>query len=202
MISIDRCVVAPSRLTCAIPMADHGTAKVADVPSSATVQGSITSPDGSRVAPQLGTRRGSAIDDVRHGPVRHRLTVADHYRIAEAGILGRRERVEFIDGEIIDMSPIGGLHAAVVNVLARHVGQCLGDAPFVSIQNPIRLDDENEPEPDLLIPRLRSPVLTARQSTHRSYNSSPQCHEARHASARRHTRAVASQWSVARVSAM
>jgi Uma2 family endonuclease len=94
--------------------------------------------------------------DVRPGPVRHRLTVADYYRMAEAGILGRPARVELIDGEIIDMSPIGVLHAAVVNVLARHVAQCLGDTTFVSIQNPLRLDDENEPEPDLLILRPRS----------------------------------------------
>lgn len=97
-----------------------------------------------------------ANSDVRPGPVRHRLTVADHYRMAEAGILGRRARVELIDGEIIDMLPIGVLHAAVVNVLARHVAQCLGDATFVSIQNPLRLDDENEPEPDLLMLRPRS----------------------------------------------
>jgi Uma2 family endonuclease len=97
-----------------------------------------------------------ANSDVLPGPVRHRLTVADYYRMAEAGILGRRERVELIDGEVIDMSPIGAVHAALVNVLVRHVARCLVDSTFVSIQNPLRLDDENEPEPDLLILRPRS----------------------------------------------
>ena len=66
---------------------------------------------------------GAASDGRRSavlGPVRHRLTVDDYYRMAEAGILGHGERVELIDGEIIDMSPIGALHAAVVNVLVRH----------------------------------------------------------------------------------
>ena len=89
------------------------------------------------------------------GPARRRLTVAEYYRMAEAGILGRGERVELIDGEIIDMSPIGVLHAAIVNVLARHVARQCGDSTFVSIQYPLRLDDENEPEPDLLILRPR-----------------------------------------------
>ena len=90
------------------------------------------------------------------GPVRHRLTVDEYYRMAEAGILGPGQRVELIDGEIIDMSPIGVLHAAVVNVLVRHFSQRLGNSTFVSSQNPLRLDDENEPEPDLLILRPRS----------------------------------------------
>ncbi|MFM8538633.1 MAG: Uma2 family endonuclease [Planctomycetaceae bacterium] len=89
------------------------------------------------------------------GPARRRLTVAEYYRMTEAGILGRGERVELIDGEIIDMSPIGVLHAAIVNVLARHVARQCGDSTFVSIQNPLRLDDVNEPEPDLLILRPR-----------------------------------------------
>lgn len=90
------------------------------------------------------------------GPARHRLTVADYERMAEAGILRRDDRVELIDGEIIDMSPIGVLHAALVNVLARYLNRHLGTTILVSCQNPLRLDDENEPEPDLAILRPRS----------------------------------------------
>ncbi|MFM8707560.1 MAG: Uma2 family endonuclease, partial [Planctomycetia bacterium] len=58
--------------------------------------------------------------------------------------------------EIIDMSPIGVVHAAVVNVLVRHFARHLGGSTFVSSQNPLRLDDENEPEPDLSILRPRA----------------------------------------------
>jgi Uma2 family endonuclease len=94
--------------------------------------------------------------DIQPGPTRHRLTVADYHRMAEADILGRGARVELIDGEIIDMSPIGVLHAAIVNVLVRHFAQHLGASTFVSSQNPLRLDDQNEPEPDLLILKPRS----------------------------------------------
>lgn len=75
--------------------------------------------------------------------------------MAETGILDRGARVELIDGEIFDMSPIGVLHAAVVNVLVRHFTRHFSTTTFVSSQNPLRLDDENEPEPDLLILRPR-----------------------------------------------
>ena len=44
--------------------------------------------------------------------LRHRLTVADYYRMAEVGILAPEARVELIDGEIIDMAPPGSPHAA------------------------------------------------------------------------------------------
>ena len=47
-------------------------------------------------------------------PRRHRLTVADYYRMGEAGILAPDARVELIDGEIIDMAPIGSPHVSAV----------------------------------------------------------------------------------------
>ena len=90
------------------------------------------------------------------GPVRHRLTVADYERMAAAGILRRDDRVELIDGEIIDMSPIGVWHAALVNVFTRYLHRQLGTTILVNCQNPLRLDDKNEPEPDLAILRPRS----------------------------------------------
>ena len=60
-------------------------------------------------------------------PARHKLTVDDYYRMAEAGILGEDDRVELIDGEIIDMAPIGQDHAATVNKLTRALVMAFGD---------------------------------------------------------------------------
>ena len=51
----------------------------------------------------------------------HRISVADYHRMAEAAILGVNARVELIEGEIIDMAPIGSRHAALVNRLTREL---------------------------------------------------------------------------------
>jgi Uma2 family endonuclease len=92
----------------------------------------------------------------RAAPSRHRLSVDDFHRMAEVGILAPSERVELIDGEIIDMSPIGALHAAIVARLAALLTREIGSAAVVWCQNPIRLDDTSEPEPDIAIVRARA----------------------------------------------
>lgn len=89
-------------------------------------------------------------------PSRHRISVDAFYRMGEAGILGPTDRVELIDGEIIDMSPIGALHAAIVARLASSFSQRLGEAAVIRCQNPLRLDDTSEPEPDIAILRPRA----------------------------------------------
>ena len=89
-------------------------------------------------------------------PSRHLISVDAFHRMVETGILGHQDRVELIDGEIIDMSPIGVLHAAIVDVLVRHFGRRAGESVFVRCQNPLRLDNISEPEPDIAILRPRA----------------------------------------------
>jgi len=86
---------------------------------------------------------------------RHRLTVDDYHHMAEAGILGPDDRVELIAGEVLDMSPIGSLHAALVAALSDYQGRLAAGRLTVWSQNPIRLDDLTEPQPDiaLVMPR-------------------------------------------------
>ena len=86
---------------------------------------------------------------------RHRLTVDDYHQMAESGILGPDDRVELIAGEVLDMSPIGSLHAALVRALARWLADSNGSKAIVAVQDPIHLDDASEPQPDiaLLTPR-------------------------------------------------
>jgi Uma2 family endonuclease len=84
-------------------------------------------------------------------PTRHRLTVADYHLLAQAGAIAPDARTELIDGEIIDMAPIGTRHAAVVSRLARLLERTVGDAALLRIQSPIRLGDESEPQPDLAL---------------------------------------------------
>ncbi|MGH9154510.1 MAG: Uma2 family endonuclease [Acidimicrobiales bacterium] len=89
-------------------------------------------------------------------PVRHRFTVDDYYRMAESGVLGPDDRVELIEGEIVEMSPIGSRQAACVGRLTRVFSRGLHETrAIVWVQNPVRLDQHSEPEPDLALLRPR-----------------------------------------------
>jgi Uma2 family endonuclease len=68
-----------------------------------------------------------------------------------AGIFTEDDHVELIEGEILQMSPIGSRHAASVNRLNTKFNNLLGDRAVVSIQNPILLNDLSEPQPDIAI---------------------------------------------------
>ena len=89
------------------------------------------------------------------GPRRHRLTVAEYYRMGEAGILAPDARVELIDGEIIDMAPPGHRHAGTVDQLALALSSAVNGRAHVRVQNPLRLDDHSEPQPDVSVLRRR-----------------------------------------------
>ena len=84
---------------------------------------------------------------------RRRFTVAEYDRLAEAGILTEDDRVELIDGEIIGMSPIGRWHASTVVRLTAIFVRVAGDSAHVSVQNPLHLSEDSEPQPDLMLLR-------------------------------------------------
>src|SRR5579884_2187984 len=82
---------------------------------------------------------------------RHRFTVAEYQRMGETGILPVKARIELLDGEIIDMSPIGPFHSGVVARLTRLFSSKEKDRWLVWPQNPITLDEHSEPQPDLAL---------------------------------------------------
>jgi Uma2 family endonuclease len=84
-------------------------------------------------------------------PRRHRITVDEYYRMAEVGLLAPDARVELIDGEIIDLAPIGPSHSSVVSELARLLVLAVGDLGIVQIQGAVRLDGSSEPQPDIAV---------------------------------------------------
>jgi Uma2 family endonuclease len=92
-------------------------------------------------------------------PRRH-FTVADYHRLGEVGILGEGERVELIDGDIIDMTPIGSPHAGRIKRLTRLLAQAVGDQAILAVQDPVVLGDYSEPEPDLALLRPRADFYT------------------------------------------
>lgn len=86
---------------------------------------------------------------------KHFFTVEEFERMGEAGIFSQDARLELIEGEIVEMSPIGSRHAGCVLFLSRFLNRVVGDIAIVSTQNPIQLDDFTEPQPDIALLRLR-----------------------------------------------
>jgi Uma2 family endonuclease len=82
---------------------------------------------------------------------RHRLTVDQYHRMGEAGVLGPEVRVELVEGEVVEMAPIGTRHAGTVNRLNRLLATAVGERAVVAVQNPLRLDEHSEPQPDLVL---------------------------------------------------
>jgi Uma2 family endonuclease len=88
-------------------------------------------------------------------PARVRFTVEDYHRLAELGFLHEDSRVELIEGDLIAMSPVGPRHADVVDRLVELLVPLLVRRAILRVQNPLRLDEHSEPEPDLMLVNRR-----------------------------------------------
>ena len=88
-------------------------------------------------------------------PVRHRFTVAEYHQMAGAGIFGEDDRVELLEGEVVEMAPIGSRHAACVKRLNRLFQEQAAERVIVAVQDPVRLGQLSEPQPDLALLRPR-----------------------------------------------
>jgi Uma2 family endonuclease len=84
-----------------------------------------------------------------------KFTVEEYEKMSVQGIIKPDEKVELIRGEIIKMSPMGTRHAACIYRLTQLFSRKFADLILLGVQNPIRLNDNSQPEPDLslLIPR-------------------------------------------------
>lgn len=87
---------------------------------------------------------------------RHRLSVEDYHCMGDAGIFNENDRVELIEGEIIDMAPIGSNHAGTVKLLSNIMKIEVGTQAIVSTQDPVALDSFSEPEPDIALLKPRN----------------------------------------------
>jgi Uma2 family endonuclease len=85
----------------------------------------------------------------------HRFTVDEYHRMGDAGIFPPDARLELLDGEIVEMSPIGPRHAGCVNRLNTMLVRAVGERAVVTVQNPVILDAYGEPQPDLTVSRPR-----------------------------------------------
>lgn len=86
---------------------------------------------------------------------KHWITVDEYERMGEAGIFHPDARLELLEGEIYQMAPIGSRHAACVKFLSALLNRLFNGKLLVSVQDPIRLNDLSEPQPDVALLRWR-----------------------------------------------
>lgn len=86
---------------------------------------------------------------------RYPISVEMYHVMAEHGAFAPDERVELIDGEIIEISPIGSRHARCVNFLTNFLNRMFAEQYIISVQNPIVATDNTEPQPDISVLRYR-----------------------------------------------
>jgi Uma2 family endonuclease len=91
-----------------------------------------------------------------------RFTADDYYRMAEVGILAESDRVELVNGEIIEMTPIGLRHAAAVDCAVQTFAKALLEQVIIRVQNPVRLDIHNEVQPDITLLKKRQDFYSMR----------------------------------------
>ena len=93
---------------------------------------------------------------------RYRFTVDEYERLAQANVLTQCDRVELLDGDIVEMTPIGDRHASIVARLSNLFARRLGDRAIVWPQNPIRLRVvRSMPQPDIVLLRPRADFYAA-----------------------------------------
>ncbi len=84
-------------------------------------------------------------------PELRKFTIAEYYKLAETGILAPTERVELLNGQIIRMAPIGEKHRTIVDELNYIFVDARKKRYRVSIDQPVRIENFDEPQPDLTL---------------------------------------------------
>ncbi|WP_449416729.1 Uma2 family endonuclease [Phormidium nigroviride] len=84
------------------------------------------------------------------------FTVKEYHLMIEAGVFANNDRVELIEGEIIEMAAIGTRHATCVRRLIRRFSVIPEEAAILDVQDPIQLTERTEPQPDLVLLQPRA----------------------------------------------
>lgn len=114
-------------------------------------------------------KKGGAMPDQTRGileyPQRHAVSATEYLRMGDAGVFGPEARLELIEGEIVEMTPIGSRHAGAVKTLTRLLVRLAGDRAVVSVQDPVVLGDQSVPQPDLALLEPRADSYSAAHPT-------------------------------------
>jgi Uma2 family endonuclease len=109
------------------------------------------------IGPSLGDLKGEAM--AVQAPVqaqRKLFTTAEYHQMIQTGVFDEDDRLELVEGEVTEMSPISSNHAGGVNRLSELLRERLKGRALVSVQNPVHLSEYSEPQPDLALLRPRA----------------------------------------------
>lgn len=89
-------------------------------------------------------------------PARKLFTTTEYHQMIEAGVFKEDDRFELLNGEIIEMCPIGPRHAACVKRLNQLLSDKVRKMAITGVQDPVLLNDYSEPQPDLTLLKPRA----------------------------------------------
>lgn len=93
-------------------------------------------------------------------PQRHAISAEEYLRMGEAGVFAPEARLELIEGEIVEMAPIGSPHAGTVAILTHLLLRAAGDRALLWVQNPLIVGERSVPQPDLALLKPRADSYT------------------------------------------
>jgi Uma2 family endonuclease len=96
---------------------------------------------------------------------KHYFNVDEYYRMTQAGIFSEDDRIELIEGEVVEMSPIGSSHQGCVDQLSSVFMERIGRAAIVRVQGPVHIDEYSEPQPDISLAEIFIAAHTLHQPT-------------------------------------
>jgi Uma2 family endonuclease len=82
---------------------------------------------------------------------RRRFTIDEWHRMVEAGVFREEDRIELIEGDVYEMTPIGRRHFSTVARINRLFNRRLGDRAIVHVRGPVPVPPRSEPYPDVAL---------------------------------------------------
>lgn len=95
-------------------------------------------------------------------PQKHPITAEEYLRMGEAGVFAPEARLELIEGEIIEMAPIGSPHAGCVKRLLELFVHRVAGRAIVSVQDPLIASSLSVPQPDVVLLKPRADYYAGR----------------------------------------
>jgi Uma2 family endonuclease len=95
-------------------------------------------------------------------PTKHLTNLDEWRRLGEANIFPPETRLELINGEILEMAPIGFNHAGHLKRINNLFSKLVPGNLITSVQDPLQLGDLSEPEPDFMLLKPNADFYSSR----------------------------------------